>query len=172
MRIFNGIALCSLLGFSEAWAYTNLGNNSFQSDGSASDTQAAVYAATTGGLVRIPPGSYKWTKPGVLTNGVNLTGSGSGYIAGDSATSIAIGTGTKVFTTRLSTFNLTNNQNITAYFIADGSNYRMVGTVTSFSGTTLTLNVTSTVGSGTKAAWVFVAPATTTITNAASAPTL
>jgi hypothetical protein len=46
MRIFIGIAFCTLLGFSRAWAFTNLGNNTFQSDGSAADTQAAINAAS------------------------------------------------------------------------------------------------------------------------------
>jgi hypothetical protein len=41
----------------------------------------------------------------------------------------------------------------------------MEGTVTSWNGTTLVLNITSTNGSGTKAIWNFVAPAITTFTN-------
>jgi hypothetical protein len=44
----------------------------------------------------------------------------------------------------------------------------MDGTVTSYSGTTLVLNVTSVGGSGTKAFWVFATPATTTIINSSN----
>jgi hypothetical protein len=73
---------------------------------------------------------------------------------GVSTTSVLIGTGSKTFTTQA------NKQwkvgtTLTAASAAGPSNY-MAGQVTSYSGTTLTLNVTSIGGSGTFADWNIV----------------
>lgn len=70
---------------------------------------------------------------------------------GTSTTSLAIGTGSKVFTTQADLpFNAGKWLLVTSD--ADPTNY-MHGQVTSYSGTTLTLNVTNIGGSGTLADW-------------------
>jgi hypothetical protein len=85
MRIFIGIALWTLVGFSRGWAFTNLGNNTLQTDGSASDVQAAISAAMNGYTVLIPAGSYSWTNgiswnapPNVTVKGAGTSATGGG----------------------------------------------------------------------------------------------
>lgn len=81
-----------------------------------------------------------------------ITGQMNKYVAnGTSSTSLAIGTGSKSFTTTAG-LGYTAGQAITAYNSA--SNW-MGGTVSSYSGTTLVISVTNTGGSGTLASWTF-----------------
>lgn len=68
-----------------------------------------------------------------------------------STTSLTIGTGTKVFTTQASK-GYAAGQFFSAISAANSANF-MHGTVTSYSGTTLTTNVTDIGGSGTLADW-------------------
>lgn len=75
-----------------------------------------------------------------------------------STTSNAIGTGTKTFTVA-SGLTITVDQGVMAL----SGTSSMTGTVTSYSGTTLVLDITSTVGSGTYTAWTIVDSATTSI---------
>lgn len=75
----------------------------------------------------------------------------AGLFSGTSVTSLAIGTGSKVFTTQAG-LNITVGQFVIAASAASPSNY-MVGQVTAYSGTSLTVNVTVTGGSGTLADW-------------------
>lgn len=77
---------------------------------------------------------------------------GPGY-GGTSTTSLAIGTGSKSFTTQAGYAYQAGNY-IRASSAADGTNY-MEGTITSYVGTALVLNVTKTGGSGTKTDWTF-----------------
>lgn len=81
---------------------------------------------------------------------------GIGYNGLTSSTSIAIGTGTKTFTTNLAS---TASAFVTGSYVrvasaASPSNY-MEGTITSFSSTTLAVNVVNIGGSGTFASWNF-----------------
>ena len=64
-----------------AFGYTNLGGGVYQSDGSASDTQAAINAALDGQTVQIPNGTYTWTT-GVAISGkaITLTGQSAGGV--------------------------------------------------------------------------------------------
>jgi hypothetical protein len=55
-------------------AYTSLGNNTFQSNGSASDTQAAIGAAAAGGTVIIPAGTFTWSSPVTISKALTLRG--------------------------------------------------------------------------------------------------
>lgn len=71
--------------------------------------------------------------------------------AGTSTTSLLIGTGAKVFTTQASKL-WVNGQLLQIASDADAANY-MHGTVTSYSGTALTMNITDVGGSGTLADW-------------------
>jgi len=72
-------------------------------------------------------------------------------LSSTSTTSLAIGTGTKAFTTQTGK-GYTAGQWIIAVSAADSANY-MHGSVTSYSGSTLTTSITNTGGSGTLADW-------------------
>lgn len=72
-------------------------------------------------------------------------------LKGTSTTSLAIGTGSKVFTTQAGKF-FTAGTWLLVTSDADPANY-MHGQVTTYSGATLTLNVTNTGGGGTLADW-------------------
>lgn len=69
-----------------------------------------------------------------------------------SVSSVAIGTGTKVFTVAAG-LNFAPDIDVIAAYSEDPINKKMTGTVVSYSGTTLTLNITSVTGSGTFASW-------------------
>lgn len=69
-----------------------------------------------------------------------------------STTNLTIGTGTKVFTVASSSLDITVGDYVVAAYTSGTSNY-MSGTVVSYVGTTLTINVTFTNGSGTYANW-------------------
>lgn len=79
------------------------------------------------------------------------TGATGASYAGTSTTSLAIGTGTKVFTTQSGLAYVVGSR-VRAANTADTANY-MEGRVTSYSGTSLTLSVDVTGGSGTLASW-------------------
>ena len=71
---------------------------------------------------------------------------------GESSSSVLIGTGAKTFTTSAG-LSYTAGQNIIAW---NSPNNTMTGTVTSYVGTTLILNIASVTGSGTLASWSFI----------------
>ena len=73
-----------------------------------------------------------------------------------SSTSVSIGTGSKAFTV-LAEQGYTNGYTVWIYSAANPANW-MRGTVTSYSGTTLTVNVATTGGSGTFTDWQLSAP--------------
>jgi len=170
MRILIGIALAVLLGFSRAQAFTNLGNGTLQSDGSAADTQAAINAAAGGNTVLIPSGSFTWNTPVTINKYVKVKGAGAGGFLGHSDSSVAVGTGSKTFVisaTNVLPFSV--GQNVQAMFENTYNGVqRMNGTVSSWNGTTLVMNVTSSTGSGTYGMWVFSTPPATIVTNNAS----
>lgn len=88
------------------------------------------------------------------TNAETAATNASNYAAayaGTSTTSLAIGTGAKVFTTQASKLWVAG-QFLQIASNANAANY-MNGTVTSYSGTTLTMNITNVGGSGTLADW-------------------
>lgn len=81
MRFAAGTVFILLLGCFPAFAYTDLGNNVYQSDGSASDTQAAVNAVPEGGTVQIPNGTYTWSgNVTILGKTVHLLGQSAGGV--------------------------------------------------------------------------------------------
>ena len=59
-------------------AYTNLGNNVLQSNGSSSDTQAAINAISSGGTVQIPAGTFTWTAGINIPKVITVAGAGAG----------------------------------------------------------------------------------------------
>jgi hypothetical protein len=56
-----GLVILLFFGSTSALAYTTLSGNSYLSNGSLGDTQAAVDAAPEGGTVKIPAGVFTWS---------------------------------------------------------------------------------------------------------------
>lgn len=152
----------------------------YNSNGSSSDVQAKINIATNGDTVTLPSGSFTWSA-GITVSGkaITIQGAGSGRVIGRSASSVAVGTGSKTFTTQSGLF-ITNGQTLkierTGTVVSSGqptgTRAYMIGTVTSYSGTTLVMNITSTSGSGTHSVWIISTSAATTLTHSASASTL
>lgn len=123
------------------------------------DVQSAINSASEGATVNIPAGTCSWTT-GVTISGKGITVQGAGagrVIAVDVETSaITLGTGTKTFNFVRNDQGATNYNNSVAPGISNGQTLRIIengflanfmqGTVTSFSGTTLVMNVTSSGG--------------------------
>jgi hypothetical protein len=108
-------------------------------------------------LVTDGSGNLSWstrvgpTGPTGPTGSTGPTGpTGPSYVA-TSVTSLAIGTGSKTFTTQAGLAYLTGNR-VRAASAADGTNF-MEGLVTSYSGTTLVVSIDLIGGSGTKTDW-------------------
>lgn len=148
----------------------------YNSDGSQADVASKITSAISGDTITIPSGSFTWTSGIVIPNtkGIKITGAGAGRVLARSASSVACGTGTKVFTLNASGIaGITNGATLrierTGTSVsggnATGTRTWMEGTVTSYSGTTLTMNITSSANAVTQAVWIVVSPATTTITN-------
>src|SRR6266404_1461765 len=141
----------------------------YNSDGSAASVQALHNAALNGDTVTLPAGTFTWSTGVTITKGIKIQGAGSGRVEGTSTSSLTIGTGSKSFTVRSgSTINgFTVGETVTAHQKYISTNW-MKGTVTSWDGTTLVLNITNTSGSGTIAVWVFEVDASTVLVNAGS----
>lgn len=92
--------------------------------------------------------------PGVIVTVTPVTEVGIGYYNLTSVSSVAIATGSKTFTTNLSNIStaFTVGTRIRVAYVTTPANY-MEGVITSFSGTTLVVNVDSIGGSGTYANW-------------------
>ena len=106
-----------------------------------------------GDTVNIPAGTCAWTT-GVTISGKGITvqGAGSGRIVAYSSSALTIGTGAKTLTLASDrvdgTYPLgpTPGQTLTLFETGTSTNY-MTGTVTSFSGSSLVMNITSLGGS-------------------------
>jgi len=85
-----------------------------------------------------------------------------GTFSGTSATSLTVGTGSKTFTTQAGLAFAVGNTVLIAS-TANSANY-MQGSITAYSGTSMTVNVTSTGGSGTIAVWAITLVGTVTAT--------
>jgi hypothetical protein len=143
----------------------------YHSDGSAAKVKALHNAALNGDTIALPAGTFTWSTPVTISKGIKIQGAGSGRVEGTSTSSLAIGTGSKSFTVRSgSTINgFTVGETVTAHQKYISTNW-MKGTVTSWNGTTLVLNVTNTSGSGTIAVWVFEVDASTVLVSNAPSP--
>jgi hypothetical protein len=141
----------------------------YHSDGSAAKVKALHNAALKGDTITLPAGTFTWSTGVTITKGIKIQGAGGGRVEGTSTSSLAIGTGSKSFTVRSgSTINgFTVGETVTAHQKYISTNW-MKGTVTSWNGTTLVLNVTNTSGSGAIAVWVFEVDASTVLVNAGS----
>jgi hypothetical protein len=164
-----GFLLLSLSNWFPVFGFTNLGSGVLQTDGTATDTQAAIIAAPAGSTVRIPAGTFAWTS-GISNSGkgIKLEGAGGGSLQGHSTSPVTIGTGAKTFATQ-SGLGFIAGQTVRAYFTADGRNNYMEGTVTSYAGTSLTIYAATAVGSGTRPVWALGIVQATTITHNAGA---
>jgi hypothetical protein len=92
--------------------------------------------------------------PGVIVTVTPITEIGIGYYNLTSVSSVAIATGSKTFTTNLSNLStaFTVGTRVRVAYVTTPANF-MEGVITSFSGTTLVVNVDSIGGSGTYANW-------------------
>jgi len=92
--------------------------------------------------------------PSVIVTATPVTEVGIGYYNLTSVSSVAIATGSQTFTTNLSNIStaFTVGTRIRVAYVTAPANY-MEGVITSFSGTTLVVNVDSIGGSGTYANW-------------------
>lgn len=136
------------------------------SDGTPTDTQTQIDASVDGDQVIITNGNFTWSSGvSISGKGITLSGLGAGGFFARSVTALTIGTGSKVFTVA-SGLKITNSESVIAFATAGNGTLpeRMEGTVTSYSGTTLTLDITTTAGSGTFHPWTIARPHTTKIT--------
>lgn len=106
------------------------------------------------------------TTPGVIVTAAQLTQIGIGYYGLSSTSSVAIGTGTKTFTTNLNAMNtaFTVGSRVRVAYPPDPT-YFMEGNITAFSGTTLTISADVTGGSGTLANWSFTSVGSAGVTS-------
>ena len=150
----------------------------YHSDGSAANVQALHNAALTNGdTITIPAGTFRWSTPVTISKAIKLQGAGSGRIIGNTKSSVTVGTGSKTFTTTRSGLPITAGQVLQiakmphppggggSESIPPARGTYMQGTVTSYSGTTLVMNITSTAGSGTRRFWWIATQPATTIIN-------
>ena len=121
----------------------------YASNGSSADVQTKINGATTGDTVTIPAGSFTWATSVTMAKAIKLQGAGSGRVVGFSKSSVAFGTGTKTFTVQTG-FSVANGTTLRISELTTHYTNYMMGTVTGVSGTTLTMNITSNTGSGTK----------------------
>jgi hypothetical protein len=149
----------------------------YHSDGSAASVQALHNAALNGDTITLPAGAFTWTTGVTISKAVKIQGAGSGRIIGQSRSNVAVGTGSKTFTTqaglnilagntlRIESMPLNNGT-------LDGRGTWMQGTVTSYSGTSLVMNITTSGGSGTHDFWKIETIPATTISHGTDANTL
>ncbi|NBX51006.1 hypothetical protein EBT25_14015, partial [bacterium] len=104
--------------------------------------------------------------PGVIVTTAQLTQIGIGYYGLTSSSSVAIGTGTKTFTTNLNSTNtaFTVGSRVRVAYPPDPT-YFMEGNITAFSGTTLTIYSDVYGGSGTLANWSFTSVGSAGVTS-------
>lgn len=139
-------------GFGVAAPYDNAHTYGLQ-DVATSGGSSYVFINSTPSAGHAPPNATYWA---VLASigGTGVAGpTGAGY-GGSSATSFAIGTGSKAFAGVATNLAYLVGNYVRASSAASGVNF-MEGNVTAYSGGTLTINVTKTGGSGTHADWNF-----------------
>lgn len=139
------------------------------SDGTPEDVQAIHDDAGTGtdDIITLPEGSFPWASGVTLSKGVHVQGAGSGRVVAWSASSVSIGTGAKVFTVQAG-LSIADGTTLRIWQTATDKSEFMLGTVTSLVGTTLTMNITSSNGSGSHTLWLIATEPKTVITHNAS----
>ena len=182
MRTYNIlISILILIGFSG-----RCGATVYDSDGSAVNVQLIHdIQAIDGDTITLPAGTFIWSTPVTISKAIKIQGEGSGRIIGDTKSSVTVGTGIKTFTTTRSGLSITTGQTLRIAKMPHppggggsdsnppGRGTYMEGTVTSYSGTSLVMNITATAGSGTWTFWwIATQPATTIINNYNNGATL
>lgn len=145
-----------LIALYQANAQTCSGGNCSAASCGTTDVQNCINSTTEGKTCTVPAGTCSWTAGVTISGkGINLAGAGGGrVIAVDvETTALTLATGSKTFS------NVTNDMGANAYLNATAppitvgetlliyengflANF-MEGTVTSFSGSTLVMNITS-----------------------------
>jgi len=144
----------------------------YHSDGSAANVQALHNAVLNGDTITLPVGSFTWPTPVTISKAIKLQGTGSGRIIGWSRNSQTFGTGTKTFIVQ-SGFAVANGTTLRIWQTTTNKETSyMLGTVTSVSGTTLTMNITSNTGSGTATLWLIATEFSTRVIHNAGSNTL
>jgi hypothetical protein len=144
-----------------------------QSDGSAANVESLHRRASNGDTITLPAGTFTWSTPVTISKAIKLQGEGSGRIIGNTKSSVTVGTGPKTFTTTRAGLPITAGQVLRIAKMPSRPGHPMVarenymeGTVTSYSGTTLVMNITTSGGSGTwQFWWIATQPATTILNN-------
>jgi hypothetical protein len=135
-----------------------------------SDVQTAINAAAEGDTVTIPAGTCTWTSGVTISGkGITVTGAGAGRIIAYTPDTHTIATGTLTvtiggFSPGISGTSILTGETLRVSETGARSNW-MQGTVTSYNGTTLTMNITSTGGSGTTHRWLVSTIPTTVLIN-------
>lgn len=138
------------------------------SDGSASSVQTCINSVAAGDTVTLPVGTFTWSTPVTLNKAVKIKGKGSGRIYAWGRSSQTFGTGTKTWTVQTG-FNPPIGTILRVWETAtDKDSTYMLGAVTSISGTTLTMNITTNTGSGSATLWLFATEAKTKVIHSAS----
>lgn len=141
------------------------------SDGSAANTQTQINASSGGDTVTLPVGTFTWGQNVACNKAITIVGAGSGRIIGRSTSTVTVGTGSKTFTTQAG-LAIAVGDIIRVERIGFIGNF-MQGNVTAYSGTTLTINSTTTGGSGSQKLWIIsTQPKTTIVHNAGSGAVL
>lgn len=117
----------------------------------ATISTAEAVISTTQATTSTNAASTATTQAGIATAAAAAAAAYSIALTATSATSLTIGLGTKTFTTQASK-GFVANQFFSAISSANNANY-MHGTVTSYSGTSLVVNVTDIGGSGAHTDW-------------------
>ena len=123
----------------------------------------------------IPTGTCTWTSGVTISGkGIIVQGAGSGRIIAYSADTLTISAGTKTiniagYSPTFSGSSFIAGQTMTLYATGNESDF-MIGTVTSYSGGVLTMNIISTGGSGSTHRWLIATPPTTVLVNNSATP--
>jgi len=150
----------------------------YNSDGSAASVILNQTLASNGDTITLPAGTFTWSVPVVINKAIKLQGAGAGRIVARSRSSVAFGTGTKTFTITTSTLaadsiisSLTAGTTLRIWQLdKDKDSVYMLGTLSSLSGSTLTVNVATSTGTGTIGTWLIATePSTVIVHNYASA---
>ncbi len=142
----------------------------------ASDVQGAINSASEGDTVTIPAGTCTWTSGVTISGkGIIVKGAGSGRIIAydDGVEKLTVGTGILTvnvagFSPGFSGASFTVGETLRVFENNARINW-MQGTVTSYSGKSLVMNITSTGGSGATHRWLIsTVPSTILVNNSGS----
>jgi hypothetical protein len=148
------MALLSVFTATFAFGQICTGGNCTAASCGTSDVQACINSTSAGKTCSVPSGTCTWTS-GITDSSVTLAGAGAGRVIAVDAetTALTLGTGSKTFSAVANDMGASNYLNSVAPPITTGETLRimedgwagnyMQGTVTSFSGTTLVMNITS-----------------------------